>query len=412
MIERHLFLQHMKYATQYLKTAVKFIEDYDGRIPFSHYLKQQFTTEKKYGSRDRRSIAALCYYHFRLGHGEKVLPIEERIFLGIYLCEQVSNTLLEQLKPEWNKTIQLPLQEKLYSVDSFFASGIFPWVDELSDGMEGTTFALSFLIQPKLFIRVRPGKMIVVKHKLSYAAISFEQINDDCLSFENGTKLEETLTLNEEYVVQDYNSQRVGEFMRQVLSTVNMQLSTSVWDCCAASGGKSIMAYDLDPHIDLTVSDIRPSILQNLNKRFQEAGIFNYRPFVADLYYAKQLHQAINQQFHLVICDAPCTGSGTWSRTPEQLNFFDETEIERYSNLQKKIVSNVIPFVKPGGFLLYITCSVFKKENEEVLQYIQQNFDVQLQQMELLKGYAIKADTLFAALFLVKNKGSFNALAT
>ena len=56
------------------------------------------------------------------------------------------------------------------------------------------------------------------------------------------------------------------------------------------------------------------------------------------------------------------------------------------------------PLLLPGGAFLYITCSVFKKENEEVVQYIQQNGLI-LQHMELLKGYDQKADTLFAALF-------------
>jgi 16S rRNA (cytosine967-C5)-methyltransferase len=50
--------------------------------------------------------------------------------------------------------------------------------------------------------------------------------------------------------------------------------------------------------------------------------------------------------FELIICDAPCTGSGTWSRTPEQLYFFDEKKIEQYALLQKKIVSTIIPRLK------------------------------------------------------------------
>jgi 16S rRNA (cytosine967-C5)-methyltransferase len=59
----------------------------------------------------------------------------------------------------------------------------------------------------------------------------------------------------------------------------------------------------------------------------------------------------------------------------------------------------VIDSLKDNGYLLYITCSAFRKENEEVTAFIQQKFHLQLIKMELIKGYNNKADTMFAALF-------------
>lgn len=157
------------------------------------------------------------------------------------------------------------------------------------------------------------------------------------------------------------------------------------------------MLYDLFPDINLTVSDKRENILVNLKKRFAKADITNYEGFIADL--SVPLIQNKRNKYNLIIADVPCSGSGTWSRTPEQLYFFRESKIEEYSNLQKKIVSNVIPFLQPGGFLLYITCSVFKKENEEVVAFIKENHQLELRHTELFAGYDQKADTLFAALF-------------
>jgi 16S rRNA (cytosine967-C5)-methyltransferase len=169
---------------------------------------------------------------------------------------------------------------------------------------------------------------------------------------------------------------------------------------CAASGGKSIMAHDLKPSIELTVSDVRPSILHNLQSRFLAAGIKNYASFSTDLRnYNKVGSEIGDKKYDLIICDAPCTGSGTWSRTPEELFFFNEDEIARFGELQQTIVGNVIPHLKQGGQLLYITCSVFVKENEEVVFFIQEKFHLKLVKMELLKGYSIQADTMFAALF-------------
>jgi 16S rRNA (cytosine967-C5)-methyltransferase len=106
------------------------------------------------------------------------------------------------------------------------------------------------------------------------------------------------------------------------------------------------------------------------------------------------------QTYDLVICDAPCSGSGTWGRTPEQLFFFSIDKLNHYSSLQKKIVSNAVKGLKKGSCLLYITCSVFIAENEEVVNFIQKQFALQLVNQQYYVGYDKKADTLFAALFI------------
>ena len=134
-----------------------------------------------------------------------------------------------------------------------------------------------------------------------------------------------------------------------------------------------------------------------MEKRFEKAGIKNYKSFVIDLTSSNLKPRTSN--FKLIIADVPCTGSGTWSRTPEQLYFFDERKIETYAALQKKIVSNAIPQLQPGGIFVYITCSVFKKENEENVDFLKENFHLKLKQMEVLKGYDKKADSMFIAVF-------------
>jgi 16S rRNA (cytosine967-C5)-methyltransferase len=185
----------------------------------------------------------------------------------------------------------------------------------------------------------------------------------------------------------------VGELMEPVKKEGWIQ----VWDACAASGGKSIMAKDRLGKINLTVSDIRESILYNLKKRFAEAGISNFQTVVADLSANDPLPPG--DLFGLVIADVPCTGSGTWGRTPEQLYYFEEKKVNEYSHLQQKIVSNLLPHVKPGGYLLYITCSVFEKENEQQVELIAADKSMKLLRKECLIGYDKKADTMFAALF-------------
>ncbi len=327
---------------------------------------------------------------------ENSLKIEEKILAGLFLCSDKSNEILEALKPEWNSKTGLSINEKLSSLN-YQLSSVFPWKEELSDGIEYEKFCASFFVQPDLFLRIRPRHAEKVLLKLNEAEIKYEFISPFTIRLPNNFKADEYFEMENEVVVQDYNSQRVGEFVfAGQTGTVRPGESYRVWDCCAGSGGKSIMAYDLNPEIKLVVSDLRESILINLRKRFANAGIKNYTSFTIDL--SNSAFSIDYSPFDLIIADVPCSGSGTWSRTPEQLYYFDARKIDEYAALQKRIVSNVIPHLRPGGYLLYITCSVFKKENEEMVAGLKEKFHLQLMKMELLKGYQMKADTMFAAL--------------
>jgi 16S rRNA (cytosine967-C5)-methyltransferase len=405
------------YAQSHLRSASAILNSYHGNEPFHSYLKTYFSKNKKHGSKDRKLITTFCYDYFRLGQAVSNLPVEERILLGFFLCENKPSEVLSFLKPGWNDVIEKSLGEKLNFISgkiNFNISDIFPLAGELSENIDATDFNLSFLIQPKLYLRIRPGKQKAVAMKLKNAGFVPERISENAVALPNGSKIEGVIHFDKDAVVQDISSQRVGDLMKIPLSkkqSANKTTVLNVWDCCAASGGKSILAVDINNSILLTVSDKRRTALENCKQRFQRAGISFYRAFVADLTlknfeFPRTEPESIFEQsapakFDLVIADVPCTGSGTWSRTPEQLRYFDRTEIERYSTLQKQILGNVIPTISGGGYLLYITCSVFKKENEEIVNYVRQIFSLTLVRMELLKGYNSQADTLFAALFSI-----------
>lgn len=375
----------------YLRTAAQIIDLYEGKVPFSHFLKGLYSQEKKYGSRDRKSIANLCYSYFRLGHALKALSIEEKILNGLFLCSSSENQMLEYLKPEWNKEVSSPLEEKLKLADpSFNLKEIFPWQEELSDGIDHEEFCRSFLVQPDLFLRIRPGMRDLVMRKLSDSGIQFREVGDDALAVENSTKIDQVLLLDREVVVQDLSSQRTAGIIGASDGPIN------AWDCCAASGGKSILLYDLFPGIKLTATDNRSTILTNYKKRMKNAGIKDYQCFVTDL--TKPIRADFERQYDLVMADLPCSGSGTWARNPDSLSFFDPKSIDRYSVIQRKILANVVQGLREGGQIAYLTCSVFRKENEACMDWLIQEFDLRVETQQLLRGYGFNADSMFGGI--------------
>ena len=99
---------HMSRFHSHVNTAKTIINLYKGEMPFSAFLKNYFGKEKKYGSRDRRTISSLCYNYFRIGFAAPDKSIDERLLIAVFLCASVQNEFLQAERPEWNEKISLP----------------------------------------------------------------------------------------------------------------------------------------------------------------------------------------------------------------------------------------------------------------------------------------------------------------
>ena len=113
----------------------------------------------------------------------------------------------------------------------------------------------------------------------------------------------------------------------------------------------------------LIACDVVPKRLDNIRPRLSRAGV------AADLRLIGQNGGGVeefNGKADLVFVDAPCSGSGAWRRRPEDAWRLKADEIERLHALQLRILSQAAALVKPGGRLVYVTCSVLARENEAV----------------------------------------------
>lgn len=345
------------------------------------------------GSRDRKMAATLLYAYYRLGKAYAGASDEQRLAMGLFLTCTESHPVLTFLDPELDGQVALAIKEKwaIAEEKGCFAKAIFPGLDQLSEGMDADTFTASLIVQPDLFLRARKNYLKQILAKLEQDNCPFE-VNGLTIRLPNARNLQAIFSADQHawFEVQDDSSQKTGELFRP-------QKGESWWDCCAASGGKSLLLLEQEKQIKLTVSDIRESSLRNLDERFSLSGNTYALRRIIDL--TKPITILQHQSFDGIILDAPCTGSGTWGRSPEMLSTFDIQKIRGFQELQFSIAKNVVQFLKPGKALIYSTCSVYAAENEEQTARMAAELGLELEEQKLIKGYGHKADTLFVARF-------------
>ena len=383
-----------------LKRIIEIIKEFKGEVPLHDFLKNYFRLHKEMGSTDRRIASDTIYRLFRLGKALCHHHLEERMAAALFLTGQSADPLINHVLSNCSslpvEAMAFPLDEKLRLVKKIYSdfneNDLFPF-NGLSKGCDRHLMSTSMLIQPAVWLRLRKDRLDSVIRLLDTSTVSFIQ-EGQRLMLDPGVDPEKIGISKDWYEVQDRSSQLTGNFFNASAG--------EVWlDCCAASGGKSLLLHSITPDVQLTVCDIRQSSLKNLAERFKRNGIEKYISVVADL--TKSIPPELtHRQFDGIIADVPCCGSGTWSRTPEQATFYNQSETERYNELQWNIIRNISPLLKAEKPLIYITCSVFSSENEVMTERICQQLNFRLEKEELITGYHHRADNLFVAR-LIKN---------
>ncbi len=137
-------------------------------------------------------------------------------------------------------------------------------------------------------------------------------------------------------------------------------------DYCAGAGGKTLaLAAQMQDQGELWAMDTEPARLDRLAPRLQRAGINCVRMHTLNAGDSDQALSALHGSFDAVLVDAPCTGTGTWRRQPEaRLKILD---LDAMAQLQGQILADAAMLVRPGGRLIYGTCSLLPAENQQVV---------------------------------------------
>ncbi len=261
-------------------------------------------------------------------------------------------------------------------------------------GLENTKNILKESLTPsKLTVRVNTLKISTEEFK-NLIGIETQEIN------QNGgliLKIGIEIAKNELYkqglfYVQDKASQTA-------VSVLNPKENSRVLDICAAPGGKSFgMALLMQNKGEIVSCDLYPKRVELIAKSAKRLGLGIIKPTVNDAtVYNKELGE-----FDYILCDVPCSGLGVIGRKPD-IKYKAFSEFDSLCEIQEKILQNAVKYLKKGGKILYSTCTLRKKENDDIVnRFLEKNKDFTCEYSHTFMPHIDASDGFYCALLSKK----------
>ena len=302
-------------------------------------LKQRFKASRSLSPDDKTAVsqAVFTFYRWRgwLDAKQSIRGqlYESESFAARFTRDSKSFTdveLMERSVPEWTRK-----QMKITPA----------WVRSLQ-------------AEPCIWLRCKRSARQAVLEALGNVTCPFSKVRE-ALQYRGEEDLFRTAAFHEGlFEIQDISSQAVGLI-------ANPQAKQTWWDACAGEGGKTLHLSDLMNNTGMIwASDLAAWRLQVLKRRCGRAGVFNYRSASWD----GSAKLPTKTRFDVVLVDAPCTGIGTWQRNPQARWTTTERDVAELAELQKRILHNAVPSLKPGGILIYSVCTLARAETTEVVE--------------------------------------------
>ncbi len=309
-------------------------------------------------SLDRREPPVAAVWAGRLGLEE---PVMKSIFNNTDPAQRLTE-LLKALPPKSLGSFTPP--------QGFSVSELAPaWLDaELTPGIDATRLTEWSQKRPPMWLRAQTPDIDGLIKKLA----------DDDLEAVRHPTVAGALRIDRARInLYTLESYREGKFEVQDLASQAIGLVCAPspggrwWDACAGAGGKSLQLSLLMNRTGTVVaSDIREYKLKDLRIRARRADLPN---ILCKPWDGKGLRSGKKEGFEGVLVDAPCTCSGTWRRNPDVRWTTTIKTIADMASLQMKILQNAATGVRPGGILVYATCSVLRRENADVVEWFLKN---------------------------------------
>ncbi len=189
----------------------------------------------------------------------------------------------------------------------------------------------------------------------------------------------------------------------------NVGKGSKFLDVCSAPGGKSVLLAQSNLQSEVVASDLYPHRVQLVEEFAKSQNLTNIKTIVQD---ATQYREDWKESFDAVICDVPCSGTGVIGKKPDILLNRTPDNIEELVGIQSSIIDNCSKYVKKGGRLIYSTCSILKKENQDIVrQFLKKHPEYTLKKVETY-GIPVIEDNNMATFYphVSKTEGFFIAV--
>jgi 16S rRNA (cytosine967-C5)-methyltransferase len=260
--------------------------------------------------------------------------------------------------------VQDPI-EKLAIDTSHPAWLIARWVEAFGRE-DAEAFARANNRVPPTAFRLVGGDQSQIINRLTEAGATIElsKVAQEASRVSGAAALVRELAAEGKIYLQDEASQLVAQ-------TVDLKAGETALDLCAAPGGKTtLMAQQAEDRALIVASDRSEKRLDTVTKIRASHNLTSIRSVLLD---AAQPLPFENSVFDRILVDAPCSGTGTLRRNPEIRWRISEADIHELAAKQKLFLKNATRVLKPGGQLVYSTCSVEREENEAVVRDFLQN---------------------------------------
>lgn len=331
--------------------------------------------DKRWGSHDRKFVAETIYeiVRWKRLYAEIAEVKEPYDRDNVWRVFAVWAVLRGYTLPDWKYFENTPARKIKGRFDELskirkFRESIPDWMDELGVQELGETLWSKEIAsqneQAKVILRVNTLKTTKEKLRaiLMDLNIETEFISDypDALVLKERANVFLTQAFKDGlFEVQDASSQMVARFL-------DVKPGMRVVDTCAGAGGKTLhMASLMENKGQLIAMDLYESKLKQLKLRAKRNGAFNIEYRIIDsTKVIKKLHEKADR----VLIDAPCSGLGVLKRNPDSKWKLQPEFIDNIRKVQAEVLENYSKIVKPGGKLVYATCSVLPSENQEQVQ--------------------------------------------
>jgi 16S rRNA (cytosine967-C5)-methyltransferase len=337
-------------------------------------LKQVLKFDKRWGARDRGFIAETVYDIVRWKRlyseiAEVKAPYSRQNLFRLFA---VWATLRGIEIPDWKQMEPVPSRRIKGRFDELskirkYRESIPDWMDALGEKALGKQWdkelaalnALAPVVLRANSLKTTPKNLRNLLADQDIDTLLVEAYPDVVQLVERKNVFRTEAYQNGFFEVQDASSQRVARFL-------DVQPGMRVVDTCAGAGGKTLhLAALMENKGQIIAMDIYEGKLKELKRRAKRAGAHNIEPRVID---STKVFKKLYGKADRVLIDAPCTGLGTIKRSPDLKWKLQPDFVQKVIDRQAELLQSYSKIVKPGGKMVYATCSILPQENQEQIK--------------------------------------------